>query len=112
MCVTYASTERRPRNSRRSRGEKVVPAINRIAQRFRNVVLTQDWHPKDHVSFASNHANKRPFDRIELAYGAQWINFNTFRIVEVYSVVTPIYLVTGYVILGLLRLVERRFAVR
>jgi nicotinamidase/pyrazinamidase len=52
-------------------GEKVVPAINRIAQRFRNVVLTQDWHPKDHVSFASNHANKRPFDTIKLGYGAQ-----------------------------------------
>jgi len=52
-------------------GEKAVPAINRIAQRFRNVVLTQDWHPKDHVSFASNHANKRPFDTIELAYGSQ-----------------------------------------
>ena len=48
----------------------------------------------------------------ELAYGAQWINFNTFRIIEVYSVVTPIYLVTGYVILGMLRLVERRFAIR
>lgn len=48
----------------------------------------------------------------ELAYGAQWINFNTFRIIEVYAVVTPIYLVSGYVILGLLRLVERRFAVR
>jgi polar amino acid transport system permease protein len=48
----------------------------------------------------------------ELAYGAQWINFNTFRIVEVYSVVTPMYLVSGYVILGLLRLLERRFAVR
>ncbi len=52
-------------------GEKVVPAINRIAQRFQNVVLTQDWHPKDHVSFASNHANKRPFDTIKLSYGAQ-----------------------------------------
>jgi nicotinamidase/pyrazinamidase len=52
-------------------GEKVVPAVNRIAQRFRNVVLTQDWHPKDHISFASNHANKRPFDTIKLAYGAQ-----------------------------------------
>jgi polar amino acid transport system permease protein len=48
----------------------------------------------------------------ELTYGAQWINFNTFRIVEVYSVVTPMYLVTGYLILGLLRLLERRFAVR
>jgi nicotinamidase/pyrazinamidase len=52
-------------------GEKVVPAVNRIAQKFRNVVLTQDWHPRDHVSFASNHANKRPFDMIELPYGSQ-----------------------------------------
>jgi polar amino acid transport system permease protein len=48
----------------------------------------------------------------ELTYGAQWINFNTFRIVEVYAVVTPMYLVTGYALLGLLRLVERRYAVR
>ena len=47
----------------------------------------------------------------ELTYGAQWINTNTFRIVEVYSVVTPMYLVTGYAILVLLRLLERRFAV-
>ena len=52
-------------------GEKVVPAVNRIAQKFKNVVLTQDWHPKDHVSFASNHANKRPYDTIELSYGSQ-----------------------------------------
>ena len=52
-------------------GEKVVPAINRIAQKFRNIVLTQDWHPRDHVSFASNHAQKKPFDTIELAYGSQ-----------------------------------------
>ena len=52
-------------------GEKVVPAVNRIAQKFRNVVLTQDWHPRDHVSFASNHANKRPFDMIKLPYGSQ-----------------------------------------
>jgi polar amino acid transport system permease protein len=48
----------------------------------------------------------------ELTYGAQWINFNTFRIVEVYAVVTPMYLVTGYAILGVLRQFERRFAVR
>jgi polar amino acid transport system permease protein len=48
----------------------------------------------------------------ELAYAAQWINFNTIRIVEVYTVVTPIYLVTGYTILFLLRRLERRFAVR
>ncbi len=52
-------------------GEKVVPAINRIARRFENVVLTQDWHPEDHVSFASNHPHKRPFETIELDYGPQ-----------------------------------------
>ncbi|WP_102959391.1 amino acid ABC transporter permease [Mangrovicella endophytica] len=48
----------------------------------------------------------------ELTYGAQWINFNTFRIVEVYLVVTAMYLVTGYGLLFALRLVERRFRVR
>jgi polar amino acid transport system permease protein len=48
----------------------------------------------------------------ELTYRAQWINFNTFRIVEVYAIVTPMYLVTGYVILGALRQLERRFKVR
>ncbi|MHA6686812.1 amino acid ABC transporter permease [Mesorhizobium sp. A556] len=47
----------------------------------------------------------------ELAYGAQWINFNTFRIVEVYIVTTVMYLITGYSILFGLRLVERRFRV-
>ena len=52
-------------------GEKVVPAINRIAQKFQNVVLTQDWHPRDHVSFASNHEHKRPYDKIKLGYGLQ-----------------------------------------
>ena len=45
----------------------------------------------------------------ELTYGAQWINFNTFRIVEVYLVTTAMYLVTGYALLFGLRLVERRF---
>lgn len=47
----------------------------------------------------------------ELTYGAQWINFSTFRFVEVYAVVTPMYLITGYTILLLLRLLERRYAV-
>jgi polar amino acid transport system permease protein len=47
----------------------------------------------------------------ELTYGAQWINFNTFRIVEVYLVVTVMYLVTGYAILLGLRALERRFAI-
>lgn len=52
-------------------GEKVVPAINRIAQGFANVVLTQDWHPGDHVSFAANHTGKQPFETVELDYGTQ-----------------------------------------
>ena len=47
----------------------------------------------------------------ELMYGAQWINFNTFRIIEVYTVITPMYLVTGYVILLSLRQVEKKFAI-
>jgi polar amino acid transport system permease protein len=47
----------------------------------------------------------------ELTYGAQWINTNTFRIVEVYLVVTAMYLVTGYAILFGLRAIERRFAI-
>ncbi len=52
-------------------GEKAVPAINRIARRFENIVLTQDWHPKDHVSFASSHPHKQPFETIKLGYGSQ-----------------------------------------
>jgi nicotinamidase/pyrazinamidase len=52
-------------------GEAVVPVINRIARAFVNVVLTQDWHPAGHASFASSHAGKRPFDTVELAYGTQ-----------------------------------------
>jgi nicotinamidase/pyrazinamidase len=52
-------------------GEKVIPAINRIAEKFENVVLTQDWHPKDHVSFVSSHRHKRPYDTIELSSGSQ-----------------------------------------
>ena len=47
----------------------------------------------------------------ELTYGAQWINFNTFRIMEVYVVVTGMYLVTGYAILIGLRMLERRYAI-
>lgn len=53
------------------RGEEVVPVINRVAARFENVVLTQDWHPKGHASFASSHPGKKPFETITLAYGPQ-----------------------------------------
>ncbi|MDM0110655.1 bifunctional nicotinamidase/pyrazinamidase [Variovorax sp. J22R133] len=53
------------------RGEEVVPVINRLARSFANVVLTQDWHPAGHASFASSHAGREPFETTELAYGTQ-----------------------------------------
>jgi nicotinamidase/pyrazinamidase len=53
------------------RGDEIVPLASRVAQSFRNVVLTQDWHPAGHISFASRHAGKRPFDTIRLPYGDQ-----------------------------------------
>ncbi len=52
-------------------GDAVVPIINALSRRFANVVLTQDWHPAGHISFASSHAGKAPFDLIELPYGSQ-----------------------------------------
>ena len=53
------------------RGDEVVPIVNRLAAKFPNVVLTQDWHPYGHLSFASSHPGKQPFETIEVAYGAQ-----------------------------------------
>lgn len=52
-------------------GDQIVPLINRIAKTFRNVVLTQDWHTPDHVSFASQHGGRKPFEAISLPYGEQ-----------------------------------------
>jgi len=52
-------------------GDEVVPLVNRLARAFRHVILTQDWHPPGHVSFASSHAGKKPFETIELPYGTQ-----------------------------------------
>ena len=52
-------------------GDEIVPLVNKLATKFGNVVLTQDWHPANHVSFASQHAGKAPFDTIELDYGSQ-----------------------------------------
>ena len=53
------------------RGNEVVPLINRLGEAFQNVVLTQDWHPPMHISFASTHG-KQPFvDTVEAAYGVQ-----------------------------------------
>jgi nicotinamidase/pyrazinamidase len=52
-------------------GDAIVPLVNRLARRFAHVVLTQDWHPAGHASFASAHPGKRPFETIELGYGSQ-----------------------------------------
>lgn len=52
-------------------GDAVVKAIHRIAPRFEHIVLTQDWHPAGHSSFASSHDDKQPFESIETSYGAQ-----------------------------------------
>jgi nicotinamidase/pyrazinamidase len=47
-------------------GEKVIPVINRIQDKFELVIATQDWHPKGHKSFASSHQGKSTFDKIQL----------------------------------------------
>jgi nicotinamidase/pyrazinamidase len=53
------------------KGDEVVPLVNAAARRFGNVVLTQDWHPPGHRSFATSHPGKKPFDSMELPYGEQ-----------------------------------------
>jgi nicotinamidase/pyrazinamidase len=52
-------------------GDEVVPAVNRLAAEFAHVVLTQDWHPRGHASYARSHPGKQPFDTIEVSYGEQ-----------------------------------------
>ena len=52
-------------------GDQIVPLINRLARAFEHVVLTQDWHTPGHVSFASSHPGKKPFETISLPYGTQ-----------------------------------------
>ncbi|NBB11715.1 bifunctional nicotinamidase/pyrazinamidase [Pseudomonas sp. SLFW] len=52
-------------------GDQLVPLINRLGAQFRNVVISQDWHPAGHISFASSHAERAPFDIITLPYGPQ-----------------------------------------
>ena len=52
-------------------GEEVVGVINGLGRRFAHVVMTQDWHPAGHRSFASRHEGRQPFEIIDLPYGAQ-----------------------------------------
>jgi nicotinamidase/pyrazinamidase len=53
------------------RGDEIVPGVNRLARRFGHVIVTQDWHPAGHLSFASAHPGRTPFETIEMAYGPQ-----------------------------------------
>jgi nicotinamidase/pyrazinamidase len=51
--------------------DKIIPEVNRLARSFAHVALTQDWHPPGHLSFASSHPGKAPFETIEAPYGPQ-----------------------------------------
>jgi nicotinamidase/pyrazinamidase len=55
------------------KGDEVVPLVNALAAHFGNVVLTQDWHPPGHQSFATSHPGSKPFDSVKLAYGEQML---------------------------------------
>ena len=55
------------------RGDEVVPIVNRLAENFRSVVLTQGWHPAGHLSFASTHPGRSPHDTIAAPYGPQML---------------------------------------
>ncbi|HUA93438.1 MAG TPA: bifunctional nicotinamidase/pyrazinamidase [Terracidiphilus sp.] len=52
-------------------GDTVIVPIHRVAPHFSHIVLTQDWHPANHASFAATHPGKKPFETIDLAYGVQ-----------------------------------------
>ena len=52
-------------------GDQIVPLVNQVGDRFQHVILTQDWHPSGHDSFASSHDGKAPFETYEAAYGTQ-----------------------------------------
>ncbi len=52
-------------------GDEIVPGINTLMKAFDHVILTQDWHPAGHSSFASSHPEKSPFDMTEMPYGPQ-----------------------------------------
>lgn len=52
-------------------GDEIIPTINKLSREFDVVIQTQDWHPEGHSSFASSHADKEPFETIEMPYGKQ-----------------------------------------
>jgi len=52
-------------------GDKIIPVVNRLSKQFDHILITQDWHPGGHHSFASSHDGKQPFDTAEMPYGDQ-----------------------------------------
>jgi nicotinamidase/pyrazinamidase len=52
-------------------GDQIVPGINALMDEFRAVILTQDWHPANHSSFATSHPGRQPYEQVELPYGLQ-----------------------------------------
>ena len=54
-----------------AQGDAIIPQINALMEDFQTVVLTQDWHPANHSSFAENHAGATPFSTVQMPYGAQ-----------------------------------------
>ncbi len=52
-------------------GDRIVPVINRLIEKFDHIIQTQDWHPEGHLSFASSHQGKSPYDTVEMDYGTQ-----------------------------------------
>ena len=51
--------------------DQIIPNINQLGQHFKHIILTQDWHPDNHISFADNHPGKAAYDSIQLDYGTQ-----------------------------------------
>jgi nicotinamidase/pyrazinamidase len=51
--------------------DQIIPKINELSDSFENIVLTQDWHPENHISFYENHPGKQAFETIQVNYGSQ-----------------------------------------
>ena len=68
------------------RGDEVVRPINRLCEKFRHVVLTQDWHPVGHLSFASSHPGRQPFDTITVAYGCRHATYAFHELLVVHGI--------------------------
>src|ERR1700761_2599918 len=52
-------------------GHEILPLVNHLLQLFPRAFATQDWHPADHISFASQHTGRQPYETISLPYGEQ-----------------------------------------